>query len=146
MKKHHWPIAAMGATLLLGVGTCQLSSCGGTSAAAAEPAPLDVEVATVEQKDIPVYRMDWDSGRSGQRRYSRPSHWLPLDTELFRGLLRQKRAVTFSNRSPATSSGGGPGKGTVGAGDRTASASAGTISTVRGATGERRGEPAQSAI
>ncbi|MGA2553136.1 MAG: hypothetical protein ABSF50_23590 [Burkholderiaceae bacterium] len=65
MKKHHWPIAAIAATLLLSVSTCQLSSCGGTSAAAAEPAPLDVEVATVEQKDIPVYR-EWIGTLDGQ--------------------------------------------------------------------------------
>jgi multidrug efflux pump subunit AcrA (membrane-fusion protein) len=65
MKKHHWPIAEIGATLLLGVSASQMSSCSRTSAAAAEPTPPDVEVATVEQKDIPVYR-EWIGTLDGQ--------------------------------------------------------------------------------
>jgi RND family efflux transporter MFP subunit len=36
----------------------QLTGCGRTSAGAAEPSPPEVEVVTVEQKDIPIYR-EW---------------------------------------------------------------------------------------
>jgi membrane fusion protein (multidrug efflux system) len=43
---------------LLGAIASQLTSCGRTSAGAAEPTPPEVEVVTVEQKDIPVYR-EW---------------------------------------------------------------------------------------
>jgi len=43
----------------------QLTSCGRTSAGAAEPTPPDVEVVTVEQKDIPVYR-EWIGTLDGQ--------------------------------------------------------------------------------
>jgi outer membrane protein TolC len=52
MKKHDWPITEIGAMLLLGVGASQLSSCGRTSAAAAELTLPNVEVAIVEQKEI----------------------------------------------------------------------------------------------
>jgi RND family efflux transporter MFP subunit len=57
-KKSHWRIAEMGTTLLLGVLSFQLTSCRHSSAGAAEPSPPDVEVVTVEQRDIPVYR-EW---------------------------------------------------------------------------------------
>ncbi len=44
--------------LLLGAISFQLTSCGRTSARAANPTPPDVEVVVVEQRDIPVYR-EW---------------------------------------------------------------------------------------
>jgi RND family efflux transporter MFP subunit len=65
MKKHYWRIAEIGVTLLLSVTACQLTSCGRNSAASFEPTPPDVEVATVEQKDIPVYR-EWIGTLDGQ--------------------------------------------------------------------------------
>ena len=42
--------------LLLGAIPFQLTSCGRSSAGAAEPTAPEVEVVTVEQRDIPVYR------------------------------------------------------------------------------------------
>src|ERR1700739_1306563 len=58
-KKSHWRIAEMGTTLLLGALSFQMTGCGNSSAGAAQPTPPpDVEVATVEQRDIPVYR-EW---------------------------------------------------------------------------------------
>jgi membrane fusion protein (multidrug efflux system) len=44
--------------LLLGFISFHLTSCGRISAGAAAPTPPDVEVVTVEQKDIPIYR-EW---------------------------------------------------------------------------------------
>lgn len=57
-KNSHWRIAEMGTTLLLGVLSFQLTSCSHSSAGATEPSPPDVEVVTVVQRDIPVYR-EW---------------------------------------------------------------------------------------
>jgi RND family efflux transporter MFP subunit len=57
-KKCHWRIAEIGTTLLLGALSFQLTSCGNSSAGAAQPTPPDVEVVPVEQRDIPVYR-EW---------------------------------------------------------------------------------------
>src|ERR1700728_3085180 len=57
-KKRQCRIAEMGMALLLAAMALQLSSCGRTSAGAAKTTPPDVEVVTVEQKDIPVYR-EW---------------------------------------------------------------------------------------
>src|ERR1700676_3661402 len=51
-------IAEIGVALWLGAISLQLTSCSRTSAGAREPTPPDVEVATVEQRDIPVYR-EW---------------------------------------------------------------------------------------
>jgi membrane fusion protein (multidrug efflux system) len=65
MKNHHWQIAEIGATLLLCFIVCQLTSCGRASARAAKPMPPDVEVATVEQKDVPLYR-EWIGTLDGQ--------------------------------------------------------------------------------
>src|SRR5580658_855158 len=57
-KKRNWRIAGITTTLLLGVVSFLLVSRGRTAAGeAAAPAP-DVEVASVEQRDIPVYR-EW---------------------------------------------------------------------------------------
>src|ERR1700676_625188 len=51
-------IAEIGVALWLGAISLQLTSCSRTSAGAREPTQPDVEVATVEQRDIPVYR-EW---------------------------------------------------------------------------------------
>src|ERR1700757_3263746 len=57
-KKHERRPAEITAVLLLGAISFQLTSCGRSSAGAAEPAAPEVEVVSVEQKDIPVYR-EW---------------------------------------------------------------------------------------
>ena len=57
-KKSHLRIVEIGTTLLLGAISFQLTSCGRSSAGAAEPTAPEVEVVTVEQRDIPVYR-EW---------------------------------------------------------------------------------------
>jgi membrane fusion protein (multidrug efflux system) len=57
----NWPqrrISALGVALLLGATVFHLTSCGRSSAGAAEPTAPEVEVVTVEQRDIPVYR-EW---------------------------------------------------------------------------------------
>src|SRR6266853_208735 len=51
-------ISELGVALLLGAISFQLTSCGRSSAGAAEPTAPEVEVVTVEQRDIPVYR-EW---------------------------------------------------------------------------------------
>jgi RND family efflux transporter MFP subunit len=51
-------IPELGVVLLLSSLSFQLTSCGRSSAGAAQPTPPEVEVVTVEQKDIPVYR-EW---------------------------------------------------------------------------------------
>src|SRR6202008_2792831 len=55
-KKHERPAAEITAVLLLGAISFQLTSCSRSSAGAGEPAAPEVEVAMVQQKDIPVYR------------------------------------------------------------------------------------------
>jgi RND family efflux transporter MFP subunit len=57
-KKRHRRIAEIGAALLLGTVAFQLTSCGRSTARAAEAMPPDVQVVAVEQRDIPVYR-EW---------------------------------------------------------------------------------------
>src|ERR1700741_3920374 len=57
-KKHERPAAEITAVLLLGAMAFDLTSCSRTSAGAAEPTPPEVEVAAVQQRDIPVYR-EW---------------------------------------------------------------------------------------
>jgi hypothetical protein len=57
-KERHCRIAGITTALLLGVNSVQLTSCNRSSAGASEPTPPDVEVVTVEQKEIPVYR-EW---------------------------------------------------------------------------------------
>jgi len=57
-KKSHWRIAEIGTTLLLVALAFELTGCSHSSAGAAQPPPPDVEVVTVEQRDIPVYR-EW---------------------------------------------------------------------------------------
>src|ERR1700728_2072413 len=64
-KKRQCRIAEMGMALLLAAMALQLSSCGRTSAGAAKTTPPDVEVVTVEQKDIPIYR-EWIGTLDGQ--------------------------------------------------------------------------------
>src|SRR5580692_11720009 len=64
-KKGNCGIAEMGMALLVAAMAFQLTSCGRTSAGTAEPTPPDVEVVTVEQKDIPVYR-EWIGTLDGQ--------------------------------------------------------------------------------
>src|SRR5713101_5984123 len=51
-------ISELCVALLLGAISFQLMSCGRSSAGAAEPTAPEVEVVTVEQRDIPVYR-EW---------------------------------------------------------------------------------------
>src|SRR5712692_4648613 len=51
-------ISELCVALLLGAISFQLTSCGRSSAGAAEPTAPEVEVLTVEQRDIPVYR-EW---------------------------------------------------------------------------------------
>jgi membrane fusion protein (multidrug efflux system) len=57
-KKRHCRIAEVSVALLVTAMAFQLTSCGRTSAGAAEPTPPEVEVVAVEQKDIPIYR-EW---------------------------------------------------------------------------------------
>src|ERR1700747_1870974 len=57
-KKHQRQAAEITAVLLLGAISFQLTSCSRSSAGAGKPAAPEVEVATVDQKDIPVYR-EW---------------------------------------------------------------------------------------
>jgi len=57
-KNHHWRIAEMSTALLVAAMSFQLTSCGRTSAGAAGPTPPEVEVVSVEQRDIPIYR-EW---------------------------------------------------------------------------------------
>src|SRR6202521_659328 len=51
-------ISELCVALLLGAISFQLTSCGRSSAGPAEPTAPEVEVVTVEQRDIPVYR-EW---------------------------------------------------------------------------------------
>jgi membrane fusion protein (multidrug efflux system) len=48
----------MGTALLVAAVALHLTSCSGTSAGGAGPAPPEVEVVTVEQRDVPIYR-EW---------------------------------------------------------------------------------------
>src|SRR6266436_396926 len=64
-KKRHCRIAEMSMVLLVAAVAFNLTSCGRTTAGAAEPTPPEVEVASVEQKDIPVYR-EWIGTLDGQ--------------------------------------------------------------------------------
>jgi RND family efflux transporter MFP subunit len=57
-KRPHCRIAELCTALLLSAVSFQLTSCGRTSARAAGPTPPEVEVVTVEQRDIPIYR-EW---------------------------------------------------------------------------------------
>src|SRR5260370_17693661 len=57
-KKRERRVAEITAVLLLGAISFQVMSCGGSWAGAAEPTAAEVEVVTVEQRDIPVYR-EW---------------------------------------------------------------------------------------
>src|SRR5712671_6808825 len=64
-KKRPCRIAEISMALLVAAMAFNLTSCSRTSAGAAEPTPPEVEVAPVEQKDIPVYR-EWIGTLSGQ--------------------------------------------------------------------------------
>jgi RND family efflux transporter MFP subunit len=57
-NRPHRRISELCVALLLGAISFQLMSCGRSSAGAAEPTAPEVEVVTVEQRDIPVYR-EW---------------------------------------------------------------------------------------
>jgi hypothetical protein len=57
-KKRNWRIAGITTALLLGVVSFLLVSHGRTAAGEAAASAPDVEVASVEQRDIPVYR-EW---------------------------------------------------------------------------------------
>src|SRR6266478_4069540 len=57
-KKRPCRIAEIRMALVVAAMAINLTSCSRTSAGAAEPTPPEVEVAAVEQKDIPVYR-EW---------------------------------------------------------------------------------------
>src|ERR1700685_303083 len=64
-KKRPCRIAEISMALLVAALAFDLTSCGRTSAGAAEPTPPEVEVAAVEQKDIPVYH-EWIGTLDGQ--------------------------------------------------------------------------------
>src|SRR6202789_1580773 len=64
-KKRPCRIAEVSMALLVAAMAFNLTSCGRPSAGAAEPTLPEVEVATVEQKDIPVYR-EWIGTLDGQ--------------------------------------------------------------------------------
>src|SRR5579863_4119147 len=64
-KKRYCGIAEMSMALLVAAMAFSLTSCGRTSAGAAEPTPPEVEVAAVEQQDVPVYR-EWIGTLDGQ--------------------------------------------------------------------------------
>jgi membrane fusion protein (multidrug efflux system) len=64
-NKCHCRIAEMRMARLVAAMAFQLTSCGRTSAGAAEPTPPEVQVAAVEQKDISVYR-EWIGTLDGQ--------------------------------------------------------------------------------
>ena len=57
-NRPHRCISELCVALLLGAISFQLMSCGRSSVGAAEPTAPEVEVVTVEQRDIPVYR-EW---------------------------------------------------------------------------------------
>src|SRR6202051_1188732 len=57
-NRPHRRISELSVALLLGAISYQLMSCGRSSAGGAEPTAPEVEVVTVEQRDIPVYR-EW---------------------------------------------------------------------------------------
>src|ERR1700730_11622907 len=66
MKKNRpCRIAEINMALLVAAMAFDLTSCSRTSAGAAEPTPPEVEVAAVEQKDIPDYR-EWIGTLDGQ--------------------------------------------------------------------------------
>jgi hypothetical protein len=64
-KKRPCRIAEKSMALLVAAMAFSLTNCGRTSAGAAEPTAPEVEVAAVEQKDIPVYR-EWIGTLDGQ--------------------------------------------------------------------------------
>src|ERR1700730_9255099 len=57
-NRPHRRVSELCVALLLGAISFQLMSCGRSSAGAAEPTAPEVEVVTVEQRDVPVYR-EW---------------------------------------------------------------------------------------
>jgi len=57
-KKVNNRMATLGAGLLLAVGALSFTSCAKPTAAASTPKPPEVEVAVVEQKDLPIDR-EW---------------------------------------------------------------------------------------
>ena len=57
-NKCNWRITGISEVLLLGAVAFQLMSCARSTAGAAEITPPEVEVVSVEQRDIPVYR-EW---------------------------------------------------------------------------------------
>src|SRR5580698_3014594 len=65
MKKRPCRIAEISMALLVAAMAFNLTNCSRASAGAAEPTPPEVEVAAVEQKDIPVYR-EWIGTLDGQ--------------------------------------------------------------------------------
>src|SRR5580704_12136637 len=64
-KKLPRRIAEISMALLVAAMALMLAGCGRTSAGAAEPTPPEVEVAAVEQRDIPIYR-EWIGTLDGQ--------------------------------------------------------------------------------
>src|SRR5580693_8915533 len=123
-------ISELCVALLLGAIFFQLTSCGRSSAGAAEPTAPEVEVVTVEQKDIPVYR-EWigtlDGMVNAAIRAQVTGYLLP---RLFGRLFRQEGPVAFPDRSAPTSSCGGPGAGTTRPGERPVGAGSRTISAI----------------
>src|ERR1700751_3033422 len=57
-RKRHCRMAEISTALLLSTVAFQLTSCGRSTAKTAGSTPLDVEVVTIEQRDVPIYR-EW---------------------------------------------------------------------------------------
>jgi hypothetical protein len=130
-KERHCRIAEISTALFLGTVAFQLTSCGRTSATAVEPKPPDVEVVTVEQRDVPIYR-EWIGTLDGLVNAairSEVTGYL-LTQNYSEGSFRQKRSTAFPNRSAPIASGGGSGAGTARPRERPASTSSGTISAI----------------
>src|SRR5882724_92124 len=129
-KKRPCGLAEISMTLLVAAMAFNLTSCSRTSAGAAEPTPPEVEVAAVEQKDIPVYR-EWIGTLDGQVNAAIRSQVTGyLRTQDYaEGSFVKKGQVLFQidPRAPGSS---GPGPGTTCPGEWPIGASASAIPTI----------------
>src|SRR5882724_8780640 len=110
-KKRPCGLAEISMTLLVAAMAFNLTSCSRTSAGAAEPTPPEVEVATVEQKDIPVY-CEWTGtldGRVNAAIRSQVTGYL-LTQNYSEGSF-VKRSDALPDRSAPASGSSGPGQG-----------------------------------
>ena len=89
---------AAGAMLLIA------TACGRTTQVSAAPKPLEVLVADVQQKDVPIYR-EWIGTVDGlrQRGDQSPGNRLSRETGIHRGLVRPPGTTAFPDRSAAVS-------------------------------------------